>query len=341
MPVWRDVAYVIAFGLLNVNMTTCRSNAEDAGSQSQAEKVPIVELSGVDTTSLTDREKENWSRYVTEMLAPCPDQPVSVAQCVKESRACAACLPAAKYLLKQVRLGKTAEQAEQAYKGRFDPDQVKSIDLADSPFKGPQDAPVTLVEWADFECPFCGFAAPLIDKLTERFPRRLRVVFKHYPLPAHQNAKLAALAAVAAHKQGKFWQMHKLLFANQQALNEADLMKYAKQIGLDVKQFTEDFKSIAAEKIIERDQKAANKVGLQGTPTIYINGREFAPGSFNEFEKDLQAWIELELKLQGGSVKPAAMDKSVKDPAVVPSSSAATAASTPPPVAPAPSASAK
>src|SRR5581483_2482422 len=110
-------------------------------------------------------------------------------------------------------------------------------DVGDAPVKGPRDAPVTLLEFSDFQCPFCGRVGPTLKQLEDEYKGKLRIAFKNRPLPFHQNAQLAAEAALAAGDQGKFWEMHDKLFANQQALERADLEPYAQEIGLNVNQF--------------------------------------------------------------------------------------------------------
>ncbi|HSC86846.1 MAG TPA: thioredoxin domain-containing protein, partial [Polyangiaceae bacterium] len=199
--------------VINLNLTTCRSPAEsDPVPPSQAAAPAETKLEGVDTSQLTAREKAQWSAHVNQLLAPCESTPVPVAQCVKEKRDCAACTPAAQYLLEQVQSGHTKAQAEAAYRARFAADQVKSIDLLGSPSRGPGDAIITVVEFADFECPACKAASPALDKVLAENPD-VRFVFKNFPLDMHPNAESAARAAMAADKQGKFWEMHHELFA--------------------------------------------------------------------------------------------------------------------------------
>src|SRR6185437_6906030 len=114
-----------------------------------------VNLKGVDTSSLTTRERRDWAAQVSELLAPCPEVPVSIAQCVTENRPCKTCLPAAQLLLRQVQAGKDKKDREEAFHARFDPGKIKTLVTGGSPEMGNPDAVVTIVEWADFECPFC------------------------------------------------------------------------------------------------------------------------------------------------------------------------------------------
>ncbi len=311
---------------INLNMTTCRSPGEtDQGQAPQAGGVTNVELAGVETSQLTAREKREWSAHVSEQLAPCPNVPVSLAQCVQEKRPCAACLPAAKYLLDQVQKGRTRAQAEAAYRARFAPDQVKPIELAGSPSKGPTDAPVTIVEWADFECPACKAASPVIDAVLGKHQNDVRLVFKNFPLEIHQNAETAARAAMAADRQGKFWEMHHALFTSEVPPTRGAIDAIAKKLGLDMTQFAKDLESEAIADVVQRDRKQGEGVRLHATPTIYINGREFSYA--DDLASELEAWINLELELLG-------QPKSAPAPAATPTA----APTAPAPGTPAPSA---
>lgn len=290
--------------LINLNMTTCRSPGESEKGHSPEGGSTNVDLPGVDTSQLTAREKREWSAHVSEQLAPCADQPVSIAQCVQEKRPCAACLPAAKYLLDQVQKGRTRAQAEAAYRARFAPDQVKPIELTGSPSKGPTDAPIVIVEWADFECPACRAAVPVIDGVLAKHPNDVRLVFKNFPLEIHQNAESAARAAMAADRQGKFWQMHHDLFMSEAPLTKGTIDGIAKKLGLDMAQFGKDLESEATADRVARDRKQGDAVRLHATPTIYVNGREFSYA--DDLGAELDAWIELELELLGKKPSPAA-----------------------------------
>ncbi|HKO92850.1 MAG TPA: thioredoxin domain-containing protein, partial [Polyangiaceae bacterium] len=307
---WRRVlrqsaAYPV-LGLALLAGAACRSPADSPKEPPPKAEEPATptQLPGVDISALTTREQTRWREFVTELLAPCPDQPVSIAQCVTESRACGTCLPAAKFLVDRVRRGDTRTQAEEAFRTRFSPEAVKSIDLTGSPSKGATSPVVTLVEWADFECPYCGVAAPLLKATVEKHPGEVQLVFKHYPLSAHEHSEEAARAAVAAFHQGKFWQLQQVLFESQKAgLDETTLLKLAREQGLDMKAFETDRASEATADIVARDRKQADELGLDGTPMIFVNGRHFKLDHF-DLRQDLEPWIELEIALNS-SARPA------------------------------------
>ena len=153
------------------------------------------------------------------------------------------------------------------------------VDLADpvdpdrDHIRGPADAPITLVEYGDYQCPYCGQAEPVIREILARFGGRLRYVFRHLPLAdVHVNAQRAAEAAEAAAEQGKFWEMHDLLFAHQDALGVDDLVEYARRIDLDVERFTGELDRHAHMSRVARDVDSADNSGVTGTPTFFING---------------------------------------------------------------------
>jgi protein-disulfide isomerase len=252
-------------------------------------------LPGVDTGELVARERRQWWRLVSQLYAPCQEQAVSIAQCVQEERPCAACPAAARMLADRVRSGATVAESEAAYAARFGPN-IKRPDIAGSPSRGPEDALVTVVVWSDFQCPACKHAMPVLDEVVEKNAPHIRLVHKFYPLKFHTNAEIAAKAAVAAQNQGRYWEMEKLLFDNQQALSETDLDRYAKALRLDMGRFHADMASEKTAAIIQRDKAEADKAGLSGTPFILINGREFPLGLFR-VDTELTPWITLELDL--------------------------------------------
>src|SRR5262249_24568830 len=154
------------------------------------------------------------------------------------------------------------------------PTAAKKVDIpADAPAKGPKYAKVTVVEFSDFQCPFCSRTLPTLKKIEETYPKDVRVVCRHQPLPFHNNAKLAAEASMAAHEQGKFWPYHDTLFANQGALDRASLEKYAQELGLDLDKFKRSLDSGKFRARVESDSTAGMALGASGTPTFFVNGR--------------------------------------------------------------------
>jgi protein-disulfide isomerase len=139
--------------------------------------------------------------------------------------------------------------------------------------EGPAEAAVTLVEYGDYECPYCGAAYPIIKEVQARMGERLRFVFRNFPITtSHAHAEQAAEAAEAAAEQGSFWQMHDVLFENQRHLSDQDLRAYAEKLGLDVGLFDEELAEHAHADRVREDFMSGVRSGVNGTPTFYING---------------------------------------------------------------------
>jgi Na+/H+ antiporter NhaA len=154
------------------------------------------------------------------------------------------------------------------------PDLADAVDPDRDHVRGPAGAPVTLVEYGDFECPYCGRAEPAVRALVAGFGDELRFVFRHLPLTdVHEHAQLAAEAAEAAGAQGKFWEMHDRLFAHQDALSRDDLEGHAAALGLDVGRFAAELRTGVHAPRVARDVDGADASGVAGTPTFFVNGR--------------------------------------------------------------------
>jgi protein-disulfide isomerase len=142
--------------------------------------------------------------------------------------------------------------------------------------RGPKDAPVTLVEYGDFECPFCGEAYGVLKEIEAEMGPRLRFVFRNFPIvTAHPNAEAAALSAEAAAAQGRFWEMHDRLFENQDALQVENLVEYARSVGLDVRRFIDDLKAGRFLSKVKEDFMSGVRSGVSGTPGFFINGVKY------------------------------------------------------------------
>ena len=167
------------------------------------------------------------------------------------------------------------QQQQGARPGKPDPSKSYAVPVDDRPAKGSEEALVTIVEYSDFECPYCRKVLPTLKEIEEAYGDKVRVVFRQQPLPMHKNAGPAAKAALAAHKQGKFWEMHDALFAKAEsrALNDETYVEIAKQLSLDVDKFNTDRNSPEIAKMIEEDQKVAMQFGAGGTPAFFVNGR--------------------------------------------------------------------
>jgi 2-hydroxychromene-2-carboxylate isomerase len=204
-----------------------------------------------------------------------------LAQCRVEDPQCSYSTGMAKAVVDAVAQGKNADEAQQAaITSRWGTerkllDDPIDIPVGGSPWVGPANAPITVVEFSDFQCPYCAAAIPEIQALLKAYPAQVKLVFKQYPLEFHPQAALAAAAALAAQKQGKFWQMHDALFAAHDQLSRDKVFELARQNGLDMKRFETDLNSTAVREEIMRDVQDGDKAGVEGTPTLFINGQRY------------------------------------------------------------------
>jgi len=182
------------------------------------------------------------------------------------------------------------------------PEAPVNIEVGNAPAKGDKKAPVTIVLYSDFQCPFCSRVGPTLKQIEEKYGNKVRIAFKQQPLPFHPNARIAAAASLAAHEQGKFWEMHDKLFANQQKLDRQSLDTYAQELKLDMRKFTDALNNEKFKAVIDADQAEANKVGANGTPTLFVNGRKIVGAQpFENFAKLIDE--ELAKAPAGGAAK--------------------------------------
>ncbi len=150
---------------------------------------------------------------------------------------------------------------------------TEDVAVGDAPTQGPASAKVTVIEFGDFECPYCGEEEPVVTQILANYSGRIRFVFKEFPLSSiHPYAELAAEAALAANAQGEFWPYHNMLYANQSALGESDLEGYAKQLGLDVAKFDAALNDHTYASAVAADVAQGTRVGVDATPTFFVNG---------------------------------------------------------------------
>ncbi len=180
----------------------------------------------------------------------------------------------------------------------------KKVELEASPYKGPEDAPVVIYEISEFQCPFCSRVGPTIDQIAQTWPNDVRIVFKHNPLSFHKEARLAAIASMAAARQGHFWKYHDTLFANQKALKKDDLIKYATDLGMDIEQFKKDLDDPKLAQKVDSDQAAAVAVGATGTPAFFVNGVNLSGAKpFEEFKAEIEKQLEKAKALEAQGVE--------------------------------------
>lgn len=235
----------------------------------------IAEMPGVNVQKLSADEVGDLEVMMKQGACPC-DPKLSLFECI-EKKSCPAATGLANFGADKMREGLGAEQVMKAVVKKYINDHVPPavFDVKQTPFKGAKDGKIVLVEFADFECPRCGAVRKILGEVVKAFPKDVKLYFKQFPIAFHQNAEPAARAALAAHKQGRFWDMHDLIFQNQAKLSAERFTEFATELGLNVERFKADMASPAIAKQVQSDRDEGMKSGLSGTPTIFINGRMY------------------------------------------------------------------
>jgi protein-disulfide isomerase len=183
-----------------------------------------------------------------------------------------------------------------AQRPQVDPNKVYEIPVGNSAVRGPKNAPVTITMFSDFQCPFCAQSAPIVDQVLAAYPNDVNFVMKQFPLrQIHPNADPAARAAIAAGKQGKFWEMHDDLYKNSRNLTPETIKGIAEKIGLDMKKFEADQSSDEVKKQVDEEMALGSKSDVRGTPSFFVNGKIAQNRTVDGFK----AQIDAELKAKG------------------------------------------
>ena len=241
-------------------------------------------LPSVDFTGLTPKQKTAAlkSLHVENCVCGCN---MKLAQCRVMDPACTDSKALSGMVVQGVKNSLTPDQIHEslinsgyararAAANKILSDPVK-IATNGSPFQGPERAKITLVEFSDFQCPYCSRAIAEVENILRAYPKDIKLVFKQFPLEIHSEAQMAAEASLAANAQGKFWPMHDKLFANFRKLSRDNIFLWAKESGLDMEKFKVDLQSGKYRPVVEKDVKDGFEAGVQGTPTFFINGQRY------------------------------------------------------------------
>jgi protein-disulfide isomerase len=245
-----------------------------------AKETPYVDLTGIE-----GERRQLFDDITTERLSPCGD-PETLADAFTKEKPCLLAVSYARILARLLRSGFSRDHIDK-FMNRVEENSKKSlaqINVEDRPARGPEKAPVVIIEFADYECPYCGRLEPVLQKVLQKHSSIVKHYFLNFPLTTlHPMADAAARAALAAKKQGKFWEMHDLLYERQEKLNPDKFADWAKELGLDVDQFQRDLTSpdVATELSTDLDQ-AMNSLHLDGTPTLFFNGRRYIEANTEE-----------------------------------------------------------
>jgi protein-disulfide isomerase len=244
-----------------------------------SETLPNVDLAG-----LTAAQKTKVLKLLRENGCSCGCN-MKVAECRMKDPGCAYSKGISASIVEAIKAGKTEAQAVALAKatkwGQGPPNHSATLEapvsvaVADAPVRGPAQAPVTLVEFSDFQCPFCIAATPQLEALLKAYPTQVRLIFKEFPLDSHSQAALAAAAALSANKQGKFWPMYDALFAQKGNLSRAGMLKMAAGLGLDMKRFQSDLDSPEIKRAVLKDIADGEHINVDSTPTLFVDGQRF------------------------------------------------------------------
>jgi protein-disulfide isomerase len=229
---------------------------------------------GIDISKLDEFERKVFFRVVNRESSAC-GKGHSLIYSAKHDNTCRASFYAVRYVAHLVDSGFTDSEISEKVDKRFRSPRQPHIDVSAAPVKGSLSGRVTVVEFVDYECPHCKHAQTLMRQLVEEYPSDIKVYFKHFPLSSHSNARLAAEGAVAAAKQGKFWPYNDKIWANSENLSPAILEKAAKEVGLDVARWRKDLDADAVKARVQSDRTEGVDLGINATPSIYINGRKY------------------------------------------------------------------
>ncbi len=243
----------------------------------------VTNLAGVDFSGLSPARKMLALKALRTQACTCGCD-MKVAECRVKDPKCSYSLGLASVTVGAIKAGKNADEAiAESKASRFGTrpvpkllDDPVAIPTLGSPVRGPAGARITLVEFSDFQCPYCSKATAQLNATLKAYPNDVRLIFKQYPLvELHPAAEISAAAALAAHQQGKFWPLHDLMFANRQKLSRQSILAWAKDVGLNMQRFTADLDSDAIKKAILRDVADGDKAGVEGTPTVFLNGQRY------------------------------------------------------------------
>jgi protein-disulfide isomerase len=258
---------------------------------------PITDISKIkeaDWAGLSEAQKKIALRVMNTNGCNCRCN-LTIAACRASDENCRRSLIFSRTIIDALREGKPEAEVVRVLKAKSDtfveaklPDDtgmVYKIDTDHSPVRGPKDAHVTIVEFSDFQCPYCAGLQPTLEQVLKAFPREVNLVYKQFPLNIHQYARQAAVASMAAHQQGRFWQLHDKMFQNAAAINEENIKKWAKDAGLNMGDFEKAMQTGAFEPAVQKDIADGAAARVMGTPTLFINGKRVQDRSFEAIKK--------------------------------------------------------
>ncbi len=250
----------------------------------------------VDLTGLDEKSLNTVLKVLNENNCTCCKQE-TLAHCLKHDPKCGTDKILANELIQQAKQGKSEDyllgliagaSLSKPAKEPPAPNNNYAISVDKSPWKGTEKAPIVIVEFTDFQCPYCAKAAATMNQVLQAYPTQVKLYVKNFPLSFHKFALDAALASLAAKEQGKYWEMHDALFENYKSLSKEKILELAQKIGLDVDRFKKSLEDQQLKQQIELDMTDFRNVKATGTPTFFVNGKRIVGGDFNMFKQVIE-----------------------------------------------------
>lgn len=297
-PVFLAAAWVALAGASCEKSSAEPENAEDVVNaydrttiDENAEPASTDPVPGANLADLDEASTNLFHKLADSLPSPCGD-PHSLRVASKPESKCKRAPFAARYLVALLGDGMSSDEIIELYEARYKDVESYTFDLAGRPHLGPTDARVKVVEYFDFGCPACKQFGPVLKEALTPYIERGQAVlyYKMFPLPSHTDSDEAAQAAIAADKQGKYQEMHEMLFANQHRHKKSDLDRYAESIGLDMAKFQKDYAEAKA--LVDKDVEEGDGRKVRFTPTTFINGRLWQGPASPAY---IRMWIDEEL----------------------------------------------
>jgi protein-disulfide isomerase len=294
----RFLASAAVLGCALLLATACKK--ETPGSATPSDVVAAADnasgstdktpMPGVDVSALDEKKQDLFYRLAGSLSSPC-GKAHSLRTSVTTDTSCKRAPFAAKYVAALIGDGAPEAFIQKDYDGRYSGAAVEKIDTANAPKSGNEDAPVKVVEFFDYACPACAAVKPKLDQALAEHPGQVVISYRMYPLEGkHPDSRSAAMAVLAANAQGKFKEMHELLFARSPAHKREDVIGYARELGLDAAKFEADYAAASAQ--VDKDLQQGNNLKVESTPTLFFNGRQYT-GPHDA--KYFGMWIEEEV----------------------------------------------
>ncbi|MFO7567434.1 MAG: thioredoxin domain-containing protein [Enhygromyxa sp.] len=283
----------LSAALAGCDQSQSSDSAKAKNDGANAAKLPpgelIREAKGVELEALSEPQRETFFTMINQEESAC-GQAHSLAKSLRDDPGCRDSLLVAQFIAKRLGAGATPGDIKQSLDELTDALKPVEINVEGRPVFGNPSAPVTMVVFADFQCPHCKVEAPALREEVRERRGQVNLVFKHFPLRGQSRSEVAAIATEAAHSQGKFWEMHDLVFANQTTLEDADLERFARQIPeLDFDKWKADFAAETTKAAVNRDRADGKAAELTGTPTVFVNGRRVTSLLW---DGKVSAWID-------------------------------------------------